>query len=182
MRNIKLTLCAMALAAASTSALAVSQGTVTFNGLLTAETCEIEANSVNRQVQLPQVATATLNNAGEAGSTRFELSVENCPTGISNVAAHFEAIGTTGSVDLATGNLTNQSTDAAAATNVQVRLYNPDGTVLPVGSTGSSVPIDRPTPTSNGTATMYYAGGYYTSGGATEGPVYAQVRYTLAYP
>jgi len=40
MRNLKMTLCAMALAAASTSALAAdeTQGTVTFNGELIAET------------------------------------------------------------------------------------------------------------------------------------------------
>lgn len=183
MRNIKMTLCAMALAAASTSALAASQGTVTFNGKLTANTCEIETDSLNRQVQLPPVSAATLNEVREAGSTDFELKVVNCPVGtdMNNVAAHFEALNSSG-VDLATGNLTNASTDANAATNVQVRLYDVDGNQISVGSTGPGVPIVRPSATEVGSATMYYAGGYFTSGGASAGPVYAQVRYTLAYP
>lgn len=182
MHNIKLTLCAMALAAASTSALAATQGTVTFNGQLTADTCEISPESENRVVPLPPVAIATLNGPGiEAGTTGFELNVVNCPSDITQVAAHFEAIGSSGA-DTATGNLTNASTDANPATNVQVRLFDADGNHLPVGSTGPGVDIVRPTPTSNGTATMYYAGGYYSTAATTAGPVYAQVRYTLAYP
>ncbi|MGB8667339.1 MAG: fimbrial protein, partial [Serratia inhibens] len=124
MHKLTLTLCAMALAAASTSALAageVTQGTVTFNGELTANTCSIASDSVDRQVQLPKVSIQTLNAAGtSAGSKGFDLNVENCPAGITKVAAHFEAIGSSG-VDSATGNLTNQYQGAGTkATNVQV--------------------------------------------------------------
>lgn len=176
MRNIKLTLCAMALAAASTSALAATQGTVTFNGELTADTCEIAPDSLDRQVPLPPVAVQTLNVPGiEAGTTGFDLNVENCPAGITQVAAHFEAIGSSG-LDTATGNLTNASPAADAATNVQVRLYDTDQQALAVGSTGTATLID------NGNATMHYFGGYYSTAATTAGPVYAQVRYTLAYP
>lgn len=176
MRNITLTLCAMALAAASTSALAATQGTVTFNGQLTADTCEISPESENRVVPLPPVAIATLNGPGiEAGSTGFDLNVVNCPAGITKVGAHFEAIGSSG-LDTATGNLTNASTETGKATNVQVRLYDTDQQPLAVGSTGTLADV------SGTSATMRYFGGYYSTAATTAGPVYAQVRYTLAYP
>lgn len=180
MHKLTLTLCAMALAAASTSALAadeVTQGTVTFNGELIAETCSIASDSVDREVQLPKVSIQTLNAAGtNAGSKGFDLNVENCPEGITQVAAHFEAIGSTG-VDSSTGNLTNQYQGAGTkATNVQVRLYNSDGQQLKLGETGAAADV------TDGKATMRYYGGYYATAATTAGLVYGQARYTLAYP
>ena len=180
MHKVKLTLCAMALAAASTSALAaneVTQGTVTFNGELIADTCSIASDSVNRQVQLPKIAIQTLNAAGtSAGSKGFDLNVELCPEGITKVAAHFEAIGSSG-VDSSTGNLTNQySGTGTKATNVQVRLYNSDEKQLKLGETGVAANVV------SGKATMRYYGGYYATAATKSGLVYAQARYTLAYP
>ncbi|KLG05261.1 F17 fimbrial protein [Enterobacter cloacae subsp. cloacae] len=177
MTTFKMTLCALAMATVSTSVLAATQGTVTFNGELIAETCEIAADSVDRQVQLPTISIQTLNAAGTtAGSKGFDLNVENCPTGITQVAAHFEAIGSTGA-DTATGNLTNQYAGAeTAATNVQVRLYNSDENQLKLGETGA------PATVSDGKATMRYYGGYYATAATTAGLVYAQAAYTLAYP
>lgn len=177
MHKLTLTLCAMALAAASTSALAATQGTVTFNGELIAETCSIVTDSIDRQVQLPKVSIQTLNAPGtSAGSKGFDLNVENCPTGITKVAAHFEGIGSTG-VDNSTGNLTNQYQGGGTkATNVQVRLYNSDEKQLKPGDTGAAADVTA------GKATMHYFGGYYATAATTAGLVYAQARYTLAYP
>ncbi|MBS1203462.1 MAG: putative fimbrial subunit [Proteobacteria bacterium] len=177
MSALKMTLCALAMATVSTSALAATQGTVTFNGELTAETCQIAADSVDRLVQLPTIAIQTLNAAGTtAGSKGFDLNVEQCPEGISQVAAHFEAIGSSGA-DTATGNLTNQYTGTGtAATNVQVRLYNSDEKQLKLGETGA------PATVTGGKATMRYYGGYYATNATTAGLVYAQAAYTLAYP
>jgi major type 1 subunit fimbrin (pilin) len=178
MKTLKLTLCAMALAAASTSAMAageVTQGTVTFNGELIAETCSIASDSVDRQVQLPKVSTQSLGTSGAtAGSKGFDLNVENCPTGITKVAAHFEAIDSSG-VDSATGNLLNKAPTTPAGL-VQVRLYNSDEQQLKLGETGA------PANVTDGKATMRYYGGYYATGATTAGLVYAQARYTLAYP
>ncbi|MGQ8775465.1 fimbrial protein [Serratia sp. NA_112.1] len=180
MRKLTLTLCA--LAAVSTSVLAadeVTQGTVTFNGELTAETCSIENGSQNRIVTLPKVAIQTLNaNGKEAGSKMFQLTAENCPKGLTQVAAHFEAIGSSG-LDGATGNLKNEYQGAETkATEVQVRLYNTDGTTqLKLGDTGTAAKVDD-----KGSATMTYYGGYYATAATGAGMVYAQARYTLAYP
>ncbi|TBL68522.1 fimbrial protein [Hafnia alvei] len=187
MHHLKLSLCAAMLAAASSSVLAANetQGTVTFNGELIAETCSIASDSVDRQVQLPTISIQTLQTPGAtAGSKGFDLNVENCPAGITQVAAHFEAIDSTG-VDSTTGNLTNQfvadaegpEPDLDAATNVEVRLYNSDEKPLKLGETGQAAGVDG-----SGKATMHYYGGYYATGKSTAGLVYAQARYTLAYP
>ncbi|MDU5783157.1 MAG: fimbrial protein [Pantoea sp.] len=181
MRNFKISLCAAMLAAVSAYSMAadpVTQGTVTFNGELIAETCSIASDSVDRKVPLPTVSVQTLKAADDtAGATGFDLNLENCPATITQVAAHFEGIGSTGT-DSATGNLLNQYPDASkAAGNVQVRLYDADEKPMKVGQTGKAFNVNQ-----DGKATMRYYGGYYATGATSPGLVYAQVRYTLAYP
>jgi major type 1 subunit fimbrin (pilin) len=189
MRNFKMAICAMALASAFTSASSFAdtggnpgQGSVTFNGELLADTCTIDPATVDIDVTLPTLAIQTLPAAdAEAGSKGFDIHVTDCPTDIPQVAAHFEAIGSSGE-DSSTGNLKNMApTDDAAnpaASEVQVRLYNSDEQQLKLGDTGNPFPIDPTTQE----ATMRYFGGYYATGATTAGKVYARAIYTLAYP
>ena len=93
---------------------------------------------------------------------------------MTQVAAHFEAIGSSG-VDSATGNLTN--TDASGAKEVEVRLYNSDEKQLKLGESGNPFPVDA-----DGKATLRYYGGYYATGATTAGKVNAKAQYTLVYP
>ncbi|WP_330982225.1 MULTISPECIES: fimbrial protein [Enterobacterales] len=182
MSKLKVSLCALALTMAASTAYAddaVTQGTVTFNGELIADTCSIVSGDENLTVTLPTLSTQTLANAGDtAGSKTFDIRVENCPTtgtGIpTQVAAHFEAINSDG-FNATTKNLTNSATTTPAS-NVEVRLFDKDGTtVLPVGDTGGYFPITA------GTATMTYIGAYYATAATTAGKVSARVQYTLAY-
>lgn len=178
MRNLKVIVCALALGmTASQAANAATQGTVTFNGELITETCTIDTDSENITVTLPTLSTTTLATAGATGGSKlFDINVSDCPTAITLVAAHFEAIGGSGT-NSSTGNLTNtySGTDTAA-TNVEVRLYNSDEQPLALGSTGDTATV------SSGKASMRYYGGYYATGVTTAGKVYAQAQYTLAYP
>ncbi|EOI5730374.1 fimbrial protein [Cronobacter malonaticus] len=168
--------CALAFCLISGYAQAASQGTVTFNGKLIAETCEIDTNDINKTVTLPTLSTQTLANAAdEAGSTSFTIKAVNCPTAITKVAAHFEALDSTGFNPL-TGNLTNAAATGAAK-NVEVRLYNTDSTTIPVGGTGSAFNVQ-----SDQTAVMTYIGGYYATAATEPGDVTAKVNYTLSYP
>lgn len=184
MRRLKMKLCVAALATLSAAAMAADdelppgQGSVTFNGELISETCTIASDSLDIQVTLPTLSTQTLRSAGiKAGSKSFNVNVENCPKEISKVAAHFEAIGSSG-VDTATGNLTNQYKGVGtAADNVEVILYDSDEKHLKLGDTGSPVKPDA-----DGKATMTYYGGYYATGATSAGKVLAKARYTLAYP
>uniref|UniRef100_UPI0035E3F216 fimbrial protein n=1 Tax=Acinetobacter courvalinii TaxID=280147 RepID=UPI0035E3F216 len=61
--------------------------------------------------------------------------------------------------------------------NVQVRLYDADEKPMKVCQTGKAFNVNQ-----DGKATMRYYGGYYATGATSPGLVYAQVRYTLAYP
>lgn len=154
------------------------QGTVTFNGKLIAETCQIQSGDEDLQVTLPTLSTKTLANAGDAaGSTAFDIHVEQCDPAITKVAAHFEALNSSG-FDMKIGNLTNASTSATKADEVQVRLYDADTTPITVGTTGRAFDVDATTHK----ATMRYFGGYYATGATTAGDVMAKVQYTLAYP
>jgi major type 1 subunit fimbrin (pilin) len=156
---------------------AEGQGTVTFNGKLIAETCKLATGSEDITVTLPTVSTQSLAQAAnEGGSKSFDISVTDCPVAIKKVAAHFDAVGSTG-YNAATGNLTNNATTSAAS-NVEVRLYNTDGTAVAVGSTGSSFDVDS----NSNTAKLTYLGGYYATGVTTAGNVTAKVQYTLSYP
>ena len=181
MRNFKMTLCAMTLAAVSTSALALSpgQGQVTFNGELVTDTCTISTDSQDLQVPLPTLSTQTLASEGvTAGTKSFELKVENCPTSITKVAAHFEAIGSTG-VDNETGNLINDYKGSdPKADKVEVRLYDANQQQLKIGETSTPVAVNQ----NDATATMTFYGSYYATGQTTAGKVLATALYTLAYP
>jgi len=162
--------------------LGVGQGKVTFNGKLITETCQLVDGMDDIIVPLPTLSIKTLATAGAtAGSKVFEIKVKDCPTEITKVAAHFEAIGSTG-VDSKTGNLENKAVTVGEdkpATGVQIRLYNSDAeqNQLLLGDTGASFDVQE-----GGTATMRYYGGYYATAATTPGLVTATALYTLSYP
>ncbi|SMG54099.1 fimbrial protein [Paraburkholderia susongensis] len=149
-------------------------GRVTFNGQLTDDTCVINAGDEDQTVTLDTLSSQSLAVAGQvAGSRMFDISVSQCPSTLSNVAAHFE----TTNMNPSTRNAINQAS-ASPAQNVEVQLLDSNGTTpILLGSTGTFVPIDA----TAGTAKMSYGGQYYATGKSTAGNVTAIVRYTLAY-
>ncbi|MBW7984859.1 fimbrial protein [Enterobacillus tribolii] len=176
MRNFKLAICALAMSAVSTAAFAEGQGQVRFEGELINETCKLADDSKDILVTLPKLSTKTLDAEGkEAGSKGFDINVIDCPSSITKVAAHFEAIGSSG-VNSATGNLKNAYTAADKAGNVEVRLYDADESHLKLGDTGQSFTVK-----SDGTSTLRYYGGYYATAATTAGKVEAKALFTLAY-
>lgn len=182
MSKFKATLCAIALSTVSAYGIAatpVTQGTVTFTGKLTPDTCSITSGDEDKQVKLPTLSIQSLDAAGKvAGTTTFDLHVDSCPATVTQVAAHFEAINSDG-FDATTQNLTNSTAKVdGGAENVEVRLFDKDGsTQIPVGGTGSMFDVDATTHK----ATMTYIGGYYATAATTAGDVTAKVQYTLAY-
>ncbi|AJJ21331.1 frimbrial protein [Yersinia intermedia] len=181
MRKVNLAVCALALAVSSTTAFAATNGTVTFNGLLQDDTCQIETGTENVQVTLPTLATSSLANPGdEQGSKNFTISVVDCPAAVTKVSAHFNAINSDG-VNATTGNLTNSAT-TGGATGAEVRLYNMDSSQIRVGDTGAAFNVTPGTGADpKGTTTLSYAGGYYATKATTPGAVTAKVQYVLSY-
>ncbi|WP_082717273.1 MULTISPECIES: fimbrial protein [Burkholderia] len=153
-----------------------SDGEVDFQGIVTAQTCTVDATSKNLNVPLPTVSANSLAKPGDAvGSQLFTIKVSDCSSGTKAVAAAFEA---NASLDASTGNLKNQSDDTAAAKNVEIQLMNSDSSPITVGN-ASTV---KSTPVVSGSASMDYRAKYVAvDGAATAGPVQSHVTYSLNY-
>ncbi|KEY58578.1 fimbrial protein [Serratia sp. DD3] len=159
---------------------AASTGTITFNGELTASTCDVNVNGggANGTVILPTVGTNQLTAATQtAGRTSFDMALTDCAGTLKTASAFFEA---GPSVDLVTGHLKNLS---GTATNVSLQLR--DGlsatqAVIKAGNTsqvGSASYVD----VSSGSATLPYAVEYYADGATTAGTVVSNVVYSIQY-
>ncbi|ASV38834.1 hypothetical protein CI807_22365 [Pseudomonas sp. NS1(2017)] len=162
-------------ALAANSAIA-SDGTITINGSVTGNTCNVTGNSAggNITVNLDRTGTNTLNSAGQtAGFKPFSIRLSDC-TASGIVKAGFEAGATT---DIATGRLKVLAT-ADAASNVDLQLRNPDNSVIKIGdsSTIQGITIE------SGAATLDYLVGYYATGAATPGTANSTVTYSIIYP
>jgi major type 1 subunit fimbrin (pilin) len=183
-----------------------SDGTITFTGAVTANTCTVSVNSgisgatggaADATVVLPIVSTAALTNAAAApptaakttaAGTFFSMTLSACVASHADIGGvvptyvniYFEA---GPNVDVLTGGLIN-----TGASNVEVNLYNASSAavvttqIMPGTNTGQN-------PTGSGMAaatggTQYYYAGYSTAGhnlAATPGTVNTSVTYSLVY-
>ena len=173
---------------------AESNGTITFNGLVTDTTCDVSVNGqgADATVQLPTVSSTLLAAPGNTtGRTQFNMELTNCTLGtatgdtVSQVSAFFQAGAT---VDPSTGHLKQQ--DLTGATNVSLQLL--DGKTFAPIKAGDSEQVTSNTyynMTDDGTATgtvldtidMPYAVEYYADGQSTPGVVTSSVVYNLMY-
>ncbi|MCY1227720.1 Major fimbrial subunit SMF-1 [compost metagenome] len=164
---------------ASQSALAVD-GTITFNGNISATSCTINGNGTGSKsftVTLPSVAASTLDTAGaRAGRTPFTIALD-CDDATGAVHTYFEPGPTT---DASTGNLMI-NTGAGTASNVQIGLLNADFTSIKAGF-ADGVQNSLPVNLSAGAATLSYFAEYVATGKATSGAANSSVMYTIAYP
>lgn len=155
-------------------------GTITFNGNISATSCTINGNGTNSKsfaVTLPSVAASTLDTAGaRAGRTPFTIALD-CNDATGSVHTYFEPGPTT---DASTGNLVITS-GVGTAGNVQIGLLNANFTPIKAGfadSDQNSVPVDLV----NGAATLSYFAEYVATGKASSGAANSSVMYTIAYP
>jgi major type 1 subunit fimbrin (pilin) len=186
-----------------------SDGTITFTGAVTANTCAVSVNSgasgatggpADATVVLPIVSTAALTGAAlvvgppvtaaktTAAGTFFSMTLSGC------VASHHD-IGTAAptfvniyfeagpNVDVLTGGLINTT----GGSNVEVNLYNASSAarvltqIMPGTTTGQNPTGSGMDPATGGT--QYYYAGYATapSVAATAGSVSTSVTYSLVY-
>ena len=86
---------------------AASSGTITFNGELTANTCDVsvDGQGADATVTLPTVSVSQLDKATKtSGQTGFNMTLSNCSGTLESASAFFEA---GPSLDLSTGRLIN---------------------------------------------------------------------------
>ncbi|EFA9626254.1 type 1 fimbrial protein [Escherichia coli] len=163
---------------------AASTGTITFNGEVTSNTCDVVVDNQSNDaiITLPTVSTSDLSTQGKtAGRTGFVMALNNCvvqtPGQKDTVSAFFQS---GQSVNLSTGRLNN--TDQSGASNVSLQLLDVTGNYQPikVGNT-SQVTGTAGVKIANNQATLPYAVEYYAEGQSTAGLVKSTVVYNLQY-
>ncbi|RDL27144.1 fimbrial protein [Serratia fonticola] len=159
---------------------AASTGTITFNGELTASTCDVivEGQAADATVVLPTISTNQLDAATKtAGETAFVMALNNCSGNLQTASAFFEA---GASVDAVTGRLKNLT---GGATNVSLQLLDVSSASRAVIQAGNQ---NQKTGTtyvnvSAGSANLPYAVRYYAEGATTPGTVVSNVVYSIQY-
>jgi len=180
-----------------------SDGTISFTGAVTANTCTVSVNAsgANATVALPTVSTSALTNAATkttAAGTFFNMAVSACTAtvvDIPNVAGastpahvpttvqiYFEA---GPNVDEVTGGLINTVTGS----NVEVNLYNASAASIVGTQIMPGTQTNQPLAQAIGSAgTQWFYAGYSTAGTnglagavATAGAVNTSITYSLVY-
>jgi len=170
---------------------AANNGTITFTGKLTDQTCSVVLNGGSsasgtvalQTLQVSKIATA----GGTAGKTYFTLNLSGCKsvTTAFGVTAYFPNNATY--VSSYYGLLNNQQTGATAATYVGLELLQVNGateTVVPLGKDITDTGYKYTTVAANTTsATLNYAVQYKNpwSTATTAGLVKGIAIYELAY-
>ncbi|MBN3817326.1 type 1 fimbrial protein [Paraburkholderia sp. Se-20369] len=157
-----------------------ADGTITFSGSITPQTCTINGNnsgSNNFTVPMMTVSTSALASAGQvAGAKDFSIALTKCNPASGTVHAYFEPGPT---VDTATGNL---QLTAGGATNVEIQLLNKkDFSPIKLGAADASQNSQTATIDATGSATLGYYAQYYATGAATAGAATSSVMYSLIY-
>jgi len=195
--NIRIRRAMMAAGIAAAMALPMSSqasdGTLTFTGAVTANSCTLTVNGVagaDATIALPTVDTAALSNTAPrttAAGTFFSIAVTACTAvhDIGGTAApatvqiYFEA---GPNVDETTGGLINR---AASGSNVEVNLYNASGATVVGTQILPGTPTNQPpTQVATADATHWFYAGYSTAGAgaaATAGAVSTSITYSLVY-
>ncbi|KGT94987.1 hypothetical protein NG99_04900 [Erwinia typographi] len=156
-------------------AAAEPDGTITFNGFISSQTCDVSVNgSKDGGVTLPNIVSSLLAEEGQvAGNTTFTVNVKDCATKEGKVRAFFQA-GT--NVDLATGTLKNNGT----AKNVHIQILDPKGNPLKVGDESQRSATNEET-LKDGSAALVYSAQYYVTGKSETGVVATSVEYSIDY-
>ncbi|WP_447884643.1 fimbrial protein [Serratia fonticola] len=159
---------------------AASTGTITFNGELTANTCDVvvDGQQADATVILPTVSTSQLQTATRtAGDTGFVMALSNCAGTLETASAFFQA---GASVDAVTGRLLNTT---GGATNVSLQLLDASSPTQAVIKAGSQDQVTAMTyqDVTGGSATLPYIVRYYAEDATTAGTVVSSVVYSIQY-
>ncbi|WP_081065938.1 fimbrial protein [Burkholderia diffusa] len=178
MKKMKLlsSLFALGVVAMSHNAFA-ADGTITFNGTITAQSCTINGNGTGSSsfpITLPTVSESTLSGAGKtAGRTPVPIQLTNCTPNSGNVHVYFEPGPTT---DIKTGYLMG-----TGVTNLELGLLNSDFSPINAGFADSAQNSKSVAIASGSASLLYYVQYVAVNGPVGTGPVSTSVMYTLAY-
>lgn len=162
-----------------------SDGTITFTGKISENTCAVrggtginDGSTPTLAVRLPTIGTASLDSPGAVdGKTPFNVIVSSYGTtpNPNNVALFWETGPTT---DPATHALRNAEIDNP---NVQIQLLNASGMPMLVDGNSAASENSTAVPITNGGATLNYFAQYYATGPANAGAVTSSVTFSIVY-
>lgn len=154
----------------------VNGGTVRFEGSVVNAACAVDAGSVEQKVQLGQVKTATLSEAGKTSpAVGFNIQLNDCDTTVATKAA-IAFSGVTVSADNPTA-LALENSAAGGATNVGVQVLDKAGKALAFDGASFSTAqtlID-------GTNILPFQARYVATGVATPGIANANANFKVQY-
>ncbi len=160
-------------AQAEATSATVSGGTVNFVGTVVDAACSVSADSVDQTVTLGQVRSEKLATSGAVANQKepFNIKLEDCDTTVSQNAAVIFS----GQQDATIGGTLANTAGVGAATNVALQLYGPDGNVMNVGDTSSTITLI------DGENTLPLSVDYIATGAATPGNVAATATFNMVY-
>lgn len=169
-----------------------ADGTITFNGMVTASACTaiagVSANgsapTKNAIVTLPNVTASTLNNGGigtYTGQTAFNIQLTGCQaiSTLNNVRANFSTANTPAGDNYVMGN-----TAAGGSADVAVAILTPGGTQIDLNGSTAADP-GAALPLASGPAgpiVLSYMAAYKPlTASVTAGPVTGVADYVISY-
>lgn len=158
---------------------AASTGTITFNGELTASTCNVsvDGKGADATVTLPTIGTNQLTSAGmKAGKMGFNMALTGCAGTLKTASTFFEAGPT---VDVITGHLKN-ATGTASLVDLELLDGSNNFAAIKAGNS-SQVTSNSYVSVASGSATLPYAVQYNALGASTAGTVKSSVVYSIQY-
>lgn len=173
----KLTIGLLSALSVTTSAYAttVNGGTVHFTGEVVNAACGVDAGSADQTIQLGQVRTAVLQQAGQTGTpVGFNIKLDDCDTTISTLASvSFNGSANTANPDV----LALQGSSVGTAGNVGIQILGRDNTPIAMNGTAFSAN----TTLINGVNIIPFQARYYATGAATPGQADADVNFQVQY-
>ncbi|MDD9665717.1 type 1 fimbrial major subunit FimA [Klebsiella pasteurii] len=171
-----LSICSAGALAADPAPVVVNGGTVHFVGEIVNAACAVGGGTTNQTVNLEQVRTAKLSEAGKTSTPiDFKIQLMDCDTTVASKA----------SVSF-TGNAINnanptvlalQGAASGGATNVGIRILDRTGT--PVSLDGAS--YSAASTLNDGTTVIPFQAQYYAIGKATAGVANADATFKIQY-
>ncbi|WP_058910577.1 fimbrial protein [Entomohabitans teleogrylli] len=166
-----------------------ADGTITFNGSITASTCVVagaaqtgQTHSTAAIIRLPTLPASTFDNgANVAGTTNFEILLTGClaTTTLQNVRTLFTTPDQVSNGVIVAG---SNGSDSAAG-NIGIKLQTEGGNTLDVNG-GPNQDPGYPLPSVSGDVKMKYQVSYSvvnSSAPVTAGVVYNTINYEISY-
>lgn len=153
----------------SSLACAATTGTLTFQGVVNAGTCNLNAGDVNRTITLPPVKVSDFDSADAAGEHDFELSAD-CDSDVKNVIFQFAGTPSAGNAEL----FANTGTSGGTA------LWLASAGIIPAN--GTEAQRSRTVATSGSKALLPLKAAYHKTGAAiSHGTLASAVTVSITY-